>query len=154
MSSPANAPLPLDEAALADFANARILLVDDNVQNVELMQAYLESLPCRIFTAKDGVEAVEAVHREKPDMVLLDVMMPRMSGFDVCRKIKSDPMSRDIVVIMVTALHEVGDHERAVECGTDDVLTKPVNKLELLTRVRCLLRVVILKKKLNALLKS
>ena len=83
MSSTANAPLPLDEAALADFANARILLVDDNVQNVELMQAYLESLPCKIFTAKDGVEAVEAVHREKPDMVLLDVMMPRMSGFDV-----------------------------------------------------------------------
>ncbi|RLS63100.1 MAG: response regulator [Planctomycetota bacterium] len=154
MSSTANAPLPLDEAALADFANARILLVDDNVQNVELMQAYLESLPCKIFTAKDGVEAVEAVHREKPDMVLLDVMMPRMSGFDVCRKIKSDPMSRDIVVIMVTALHEVGDHERAVECGTDDFLTKPVNKLELLTRVRSLLRVVILKKKLNALLKS
>ena len=154
MSSTANAPLPLDEAALADFANARILLVDDNVQNVELMQAYLESLPCKIFTAKDGVEAVEAVHREKPDMVLLDVMMPRMSGFDVCRKIKSDPMSRDIVVIMVTALHEVGDHERAVECGTEDFLTKPVNKLELLTRVRSLLRVVILKKKLNALLKS
>ena len=154
MSSTANAPLPLDEAALADFANARILLVDDNVQNVELMQAYLESLPYKIFTAKDGVEAVEAVHREKPDMVLLDVMMPRMSGFDVCRKIKSDPMSRDIVVIMVTALHEVGDHERAVECGTDDFLTKPVNKLELLTRVRSLLRVVILKKKLNALLKS
>ena len=147
MSSTANAPLPLDEAALADFANARILLVDDNVQNVELMQAYLESLPCKIFTAKDGVEAVEAVHREKPDMVLLDVMMPRMSGFDVCRKIKSDPMSRDIVVIMVTAMHEV-------ECGTDDFLTKPVNKLELLTRVRSLLRVVILKKKLNALLKS
>ncbi len=154
MSSTANAPLPLDEAALADFANARILLVDDNVQNVELMQAYLESLPCKIFTAKDGVEAVEVVHREKPDMVLLDVMMPRMSGFDVCRKIKSDPMSRDIVVIMVTALHEVGDHERAVECGTDDFLTKPVNKLELLTRVRSLLRVVILKKKLKALLKS
>jgi two-component system, OmpR family, alkaline phosphatase synthesis response regulator PhoP len=154
MSSTANAQLPLDEAALADFANARILLVDDNVQNVELMQAYLESLPCKIFTAKDGVEAVEAVHREKPDMVLLDVMMPRMSGFDVCRKIKSDPISRDIVVIMVTALHEVGDHERAVECGTDDFLTKPVNKLELLTRVRSLLRVVILKKKLKALLKS
>ncbi len=154
MSSTANAPLPLDEAALADFANTRILLVDDNVQNVELMQAYLESLPCKIFTAKDGVDAVDAVQREKPDMVLLDVMMPRMSGFDVCRKIKSDPTSRDIVVIMVTALHEVGDHERAVECGTDDFLTKPVNKLELLTRVRSLLRVVILKKKLNALLKS
>ncbi|MSR41722.1 MAG: response regulator [Phycisphaerales bacterium] len=154
MSSLTNAPLPLDEAALADFAAVRILLVDDNVQNVELMQAYLESLPCKISTAKDGVEAIEAVHRERPDMVLLDVMMPRMSGFDVCRKIKSDPSSRDTIVIMVTALHEVGDHERAVECGTDDFLTKPVNKLELLTRVRSLLRVAILKKKLAAALRG
>ncbi len=154
MSSTTNAPLPLDEAALADFAAARILLVDDNVQNVELMQAYLESLPCKILTARDGVEAIEAVHRERPDMVLLDVMMPRMSGFDVCRKIKSDPSSRDTTIIMVTALHEVGDHERAVECGTDDFLTKPVNKLELLTRVRSLLRVAILKKKLAAALRA
>ncbi len=154
MSSIANIPLPLDEAALADFAAARILLVDDNVQNVELMQAYLESLPCKILTARDGQEAIETVHRERPEMVLLDVMMPRMSGFDVCRKIKSDPSSRDTTVIMVTALHEVGDHERAVECGTDDFLTKPVNKLELLTRVRSLLRVAILKRKLAAALRA
>jgi DNA-binding response OmpR family regulator len=116
------------------------------------MQAYLETLPCALSTARDGLEAIEAIHREKPDLVLLDVMMPKMSGFEVCRKLKSDPATRDIVVIMVTALHEVGDHERAVESGTDDFLTKPVNKLELLTRVRSLLRVALLKRKLSELM--
>ncbi|MCE2882821.1 MAG: response regulator [Planctomycetaceae bacterium] len=142
----------IDESALSDLSNARILLVDDNQQNLELMQAYLESLPCVLATARDGVEAIDAVHRFKPDLVLLDVMMPKMSGFEVCRKLKGDPATRDIVVIMVTALHEVGDHERAVESGTDDFLTKPVNKLELLTRVRSLLRVALLKRKLTELM--
>ena len=134
---------------VTDLADALILLVDDNVQNLELMEAYLESLPCRIQTAVDGVEAFDAINKEAPDMVLLDVMMPRMSGFELCQKIKASPGTRDIVVIMVTALHEVGDFERAVECGTDDFLTKPVNKLELLTRVRSLLRVRLLKRRLD-----
>ncbi len=134
---------------LADLADATILLVDDNVQNLELMQAYLEGLPCRIATARDGVEAHDLITRDPPDLVLLDVMMPRMSGFELCQKIKSAPATRDVVVIMVTALHEVGDYERAVECGTDDFLTKPVNKLELLTRVRSLLRVRLLKRLLD-----
>ena len=142
----------IDEAALTDLSNARILLVDDNQQNLELMLAYLETLPCRLSTARDGVEAIEAIQRERPDLVLLDVMMPKVSGFEVCRKVKSDPATRDMVVIMVTALHELGDHERAVESGTDDFLTKPVNKLELLTRVKSLLRVALLKRKLAELL--
>ena len=131
----------IDEAALTDLSNAKILLVDDNQQNLELMLAYLESLPCKLSTARDGLEAIESIQKDRPDLVLLDVMMPRMSGFEVCRKVKSDPATRDMVVIMVTALHEVGDHERAVESGTDDFLTKPVNRLELRTRVRSLLRV-------------
>ena len=142
----------IDESALTDLSHAKLLLVDDNQQNLELMQAYLETLPCTVATARDGLEAIEAISRWKPDLVLLDVMMPKMSGFEVCRKIKSDPATRDIVVIMVTALHEVGDHERAVESGTDDFLTKPVNKLELVTRVRSLLRVALLKRKLTELL--
>jgi CheY-like chemotaxis protein len=137
---------PLD---VTDLADASILLVDDNVQNLELMQAYLESLPCRISTAEDGVEAFDAITDDPPDLILLDVMMPRMSGFELCQKIKANPDTRDIVIIMVTALHEVGDFERAVECGTDDFLTKPVNKLELLTRVRSLLRVRLLKRRLD-----
>ncbi|MHC4810935.1 MAG: response regulator [Planctomycetota bacterium] len=139
---------------LAELGDATVLLVDDNQQNLELMQAYLEALPCRIVTCRDGVEAIEAVDRETPDLVLLDVMMPRMSGFEVCRKIKQSPATRDIVVIMVTALHEVGDFERAIECGTDDFLTKPVNKLELLTRVRSLIRVRLLKRRLERMLET
>jgi len=118
------------------------------------MVAYLESMPCRLGTARDGLEAIDAIQRERPDLVLLDVMMPKMSGFEVCRKIKGDPATRGTVVIMVTALHEVGDHERAVESGTDDFLTKPVNKLELLTRVRSLLRVALLKRKLAELMQQ
>lgn len=118
---------------------AVILLVDDNEQNLELMQAYLESLPCHMRLARDGIEAVKMIDEEPPDMVLLDIMMPRMSGFEVCQKIKSNPRTRDIPVIMVTALHEVGDVERAVEAGTDDFISKPINKLELVTRVRSLL---------------
>jgi two-component system alkaline phosphatase synthesis response regulator PhoP len=142
----------IDESVLTDISSAKILLVDDNQQNLELMLAYLESLPCALVTARDGLDAIEAMQREKPDLVLLDVMMPKMSGFEVCRKVKSDPATRDMVVIMVTALHEVGDHERAVESGADDFLTKPVNKLELLTRVKSLLRVAMLKRKLTELL--
>jgi CheY-like chemotaxis protein len=128
-----------------------VLVVDDNPQNTELVQAYLESLPVEIASAVDGVEAMQVAERFRPDLILLDVMMPRMSGFEVCQKIKSNPALRDTVVIMVTALHEVGDFERAVECGCDDFLTKPVNKLELVTRVRSLLRVRALKRMLEEL---
>lgn len=141
-----------DEVVAID--EATILLVDDNVQNLELMQAYLDDLSCNVVTATDGVEAMSAVEREKPDLVLLDVMMPRMSGFEVCQKIKANPNTRDLVIVMVTALNEVPDYERAVESGTDDFLSKPVNKLELLTRVKSLLRVRLLRKKLDVLLEE
>ena len=134
-----------------DLHGAKILLVDDNLQNLELIQAYLEGMPVEISTAVDGVEAIESIEANPPDLVLLDVMMPRMSGFEVCQKLKSNPDTRDIVVIMVTALHEVADYERAVESGTDDFLSKPVNKLELLTRVRSLLRVALLRRRLDEL---
>jgi two-component system alkaline phosphatase synthesis response regulator PhoP len=133
----------------ADLTNARILVVDDNVQNVELMQAYLEGLGCTIETACDGVEAMAVVEASPPDLILLDVMMPRMSGFEVCRKVKADPVSRDVVVIMVTALNEVADFERAVECGTNDFIAKPVNKHELLTRVKSLLQLRMLKRQFD-----
>tara|TARA_B110000196_G_C20873011_1_gene532933 strand:+ start:54 stop:494 length:441 start_codon:yes stop_codon:yes gene_type:complete len=133
----------------ADLSGSTILLVDDNAQNLELMQAFLEELPCKIHTASDGIEAIEKIERFLPDLLILDVMMPRMSGFEVCQKIKSQPSTRDIVVIMVTALHEVSDYERAVECGTDEFITKPVNKLELLTRVRTLLELALVKQGFN-----
>ncbi len=126
-----------------------ILIVDDNDQNAELLQAYLEGLDCQTRIARDGVEALDMVNTEPPDIILLDVMMPRMSGFEVCRRLKNGAQTRDIPIIMVTALNETGDMERAVDCGADDFLSKPVNKLELLTRVKSLLRVRHLKSQLE-----
>jgi len=142
-------PEPAGELSETDLRNSTILVVDDNAQNLELLQAYLESLPCTILTACDGLRALEIVERTPPDVILLDVMMPRMSGFEVCKKLKADPATRSIPIIMVTALNELGDIERGVESGTDDFLTKPVKKLELLTRVKSLLRVRHLKRELD-----
>jgi CheY-like chemotaxis protein len=126
-----------------------ILIVDDNVPNLELIQAYLEDIECQIVQAHDGVEALNMVDRHKPDLVLLDVMMPKMSGFEVCRRLKSDPQTSDIPVIMVTALNEFGDIERGIDSGTDDFVSKPVNRLELLTRVRTMLKLKHLTDKLQ-----
>lgn len=117
-----------------------ILIVDDNAQNLELIQAYLEDVECKTVVACDGLEALDVVARTKPDLVLLDVMMPKMSGFEVCRRLKNDPTTSDIPVIMVTALNEFRDIERGIDSGTDDFVSKPVNRLELLTRVRTMLK--------------
>jgi two-component system alkaline phosphatase synthesis response regulator PhoP len=130
-------------------ADSRILVIDDNAQNLELLVAYLDTLSCKVATAADGLEAIEKVRRDPPDLILLDIMMPRMSGFEVCRKLKSDPKTRDIPIIMVTALNELGDIERGVESGTDDFISKPVNRLELVTRIKSLLRVRHLKNELE-----
>lgn len=150
----ATVPAPAaNPAEAADLASATVLLVDDHEQNLELLQAYIdESIGCRVRLARTGVEALDMVAADQPDIILLDVMMPRMSGFQVCAKLKGDPGTRDIPIVMVTALNEVGDVERAVESGADDFLTKPVNRLELTTRVKSLLRVRMLKKQLEATL--
>jgi CheY-like chemotaxis protein len=139
-------PNPNPEAFLPQ---STVLIVDDNPQNVELLQAFLESLPVKIVTAADGVAALEKVAQHNPDLILLDIMMPRMSGFQVCRRVKTDPKTKDIQVLMVTALNELGDIEQATECGTDDFVSKPVNKFELITRVKSLLRVRHLKGELE-----
>jgi CheY-like chemotaxis protein len=118
----------------------RVLIADDNQPNRELLEAYLASVDCDIEHAADGQDTLDRVKSFKPDLILLDVMMPKLSGFEVCQKLKADPASRKIMILMVTALNEAGDIERAVQAGTDDFLSKPVNKLELLKRVDNMLR--------------
>ncbi len=153
--SPASAPPPPASEEANGGGNesflpqSTVLIVDDNAQNVELLSAFLESLSVKIVTAADGVEALEKVAQHNPDLILLDIMMPRMSGFQVCKTLKGDARTRDIQVLMVTALNELGDIEAANECGTDDFISKPVNKFELMTRVKSLLRVRHLKNELE-----
>lgn len=118
----------------------RILIADDNAANRELLEAYLASIDCDIELAVDGQDTLDKVTSFDPDLILLDVMMPKLSGFEVCRKIKDNPATAKIMVLMVTALNELGDIERAVKSGTDDFLSKPVNKFELLKRVENMLR--------------
>jgi len=127
----------------------KILIADDNVQNVELLEAYLSGIDCEIMTAVDGEDTLRAVADFQPDLLLLDVMMPRLSGFEVCKKLRANPATRDLSILMVTALNEPSDFERGVQAGTDDFLTKPVNKVELLCRIRSLLRVRHLKDQLD-----
>jgi two-component system alkaline phosphatase synthesis response regulator PhoP len=126
-----------------------IMVVDDNQQNLELLQAYLEDVDCTTIPAHDGLQALDIVRKNPPDLILLDVMMPKMSGFEVCKRLKSNPKTTDIPIIMVTALTEFGDIERGIDSGTDDFLSKPVNKLELLTRIKTLLKLKHLTDKLE-----
>lgn len=126
-----------------------ILVVDDNQQNLELMQAYLEDIDCNTLAAEDGQEALDAIKENMPDLIILDVMMPVMSGFEVCKRLKNNPETADIPIIMVTALNEFGDIERAIDVGTDDFLSKPINKWELLTRVKTMLKLKHLSDKLE-----
>ena len=117
-----------------------VLLVDDHPQNLELLEIYMEDLPeVRVVTATNGLEAMARVAEESPDLILLDIMMPKMSGFEVCKRVKSDPKTRDIIVVMVTALNETSDIERAAECGTDDYISKPIERKALVGLVRSLL---------------
>ncbi len=117
-----------------------VLIVDDNAQHLELFCIYLEDLPeVHVVTATNGIEALTKVEEASPDLVLLDIMMPKVSGFEVCKRLKSDPKTRDIIVVMVTALNETGDIERAAECGTDDYISKPIDRAALVDLVRNLL---------------
>ncbi len=118
----------------------RILIADDNQANCELLEAYLAELDCEVEIAKDGQDTLDKVAAFKPDLILLDIMMPKLSGFEVCQKLMGDPATRRILILMVTALNELGDIERGVAAGTNDFLSKPVHKAELLKRVDNMLR--------------
>ncbi|MFZ5828606.1 MAG: response regulator [Planctomycetota bacterium] len=122
------------------MAKSKILIADDNTTNVELLEAYLCDTDCEIAVANDGRETLAKVEEFGPDLILLDIMMPKLSGFEVCKTLKRDPATSHIMILMVTALNELGDIERAVAAGCDDFLSKPVNKLELVKRVENMLR--------------
>ena len=117
----------------------RVLIADDNIANVELLEAYLAGCDYEIATAADGAETLEMAESFSPNLILLDIMMPKLSGFEVCEKLKNNPKTRGIMILMVTALSELGDIDRAVAAGCNDFLSKPVNKAELLKRVETLL---------------
>lgn len=119
----------------------KVLIVDDNPTNVELISVQLRPYDYEILKAYGGEEALEIVRKDPPDLLLLDLMMPKMSGYEVCRLLKNDPATRLIPIVIVTALRELDDKIRAIELGADDFLMKPYNKLELTARVKSLLRV-------------
>jgi two-component system alkaline phosphatase synthesis response regulator PhoP len=130
-------------------AAPRILIADDNQQGVELLEAYLSGCDYEVSTAADGEETLRKVHDWNPDLILLDIMMPKISGFEVCKRLRHDPATHETAILMVTALDQPSDIERAVDAGTDDFLTKPINKTELLLRVRSLLKARLYKRDLD-----
>ncbi|MHB1424054.1 MAG: response regulator [Gemmataceae bacterium] len=118
----------------------RILIADDDPLGSELLEAYLSESDAEVRTAGDGEQTLQLVASWRPDLILLDVMMPRISGFEVCKRLRADSATRDIAIIMITALDQPSDMDRAVEAGTDDFVSKPINKTDLLLRVGALLR--------------
>src|SRR5512147_2103457 len=120
--------------------SARVLVVDDVPANVKLLEARLSAEYFDVLTAYSGAEALAVCERAECDIVLLDVMMPDMDGFEVCRKLKSNPATHHIPVVMVTALDQPSDRVKGLEAGADDFLTKPVGDVALISRVRSLTR--------------
>jgi len=125
---------------LESLRKPKVLVVDDNETNVELICMHLKPFDYDIQKAYDGDEALQKIQEDPPDIVLLDLMMPKVSGYEVCQKVKSDPTTALIPIIVITALRELDDKIKAMELGADDFLIKPFNKIELITRIKSLLR--------------
>src|ERR1700737_37544 len=127
-----------------------VLAVDDNEQNLQLLEEYLGQWGYGVALARDGAEAVSLFPRVNPAVIILDVMMPVMDGYEACSRIKGQPAGRTIPVLMLTALTGSEDKIRALECGADDFLNKPINRDELRTRVRSLIKIRNLRKELDS----
>ncbi|MBS7338146.1 MAG: two-component system response regulator [Thermoguttaceae bacterium] len=125
---------------MTDARKSRILIADDEPFNRELLEAFLSEGNYELEYAADGQETLDKTASFKPDLILLDVMMPKLSGFEVCEKLKKEPETSSVMILMVTALSDLGDVERAVAVGCDDFLSKPINQIELLIRVENLLK--------------
>jgi len=121
-------------------SQAKILVVDDTETNIRLLRALLKGAGYDVVTAACGTDALTVAASENPDLILLDIMMPDLTGYEVCQRLRSVPGTRQTPIVFLTALHEMEDHMKGMDVGGDDVLTKPINKLELLTRVKSLLR--------------
>jgi len=132
-------------------ATARILIVDDTAMNLKLLEGILTGHGYAVSTAPSGPVALERVRDEHPDLVLLDVVMPEMSGYEVCRRLRADEATRLLPVIMVTALDPLQERVKGIDAGADDFLTKPINQPELVARVRSLLRIKALHDELGEL---
>src|SRR5207249_4881234 len=132
----------------------KILVVDDVAVNVKLLADLLGVKGYAVVTAASGAEALEKIDKEQPALVLLDVMMPGMSGYDVCRKIRQNAATAMLPVVMVTALDPTQERVKGIDAGADDFLTKPINQPELLARVRSLLRIKTLHDELSELNRS
>src|SRR5262249_27479374 len=129
------------EDDLAMNQAARILVVDDTPHNVKLLVDLLSVKGYRVNSAASGPEALHSISEDTPDLVLLDIVMPGMSGYDVCKQIRANGKTAALPVVMVTSLDPREEKIRGLECGADDFLTKPINQAELLARVRTSLRV-------------
>ncbi len=119
----------------------KVLIIDDMPENIEIVEAFLSQEPYDVITGRSGKEALIKVKEEKPDLILLDIMIPDMNGYDICKIIKDDPETQFIQVLMLTGLSELQDKIKGIEAGADDFLIKPINRLELKTRVKSMLRV-------------
>lgn len=119
---------------------AKILVADDIKQNVKLLRVILTASEFDVIEAYDGEEALEKAKSENPDLILLDIMMPKMTGYEVCQKLRANGMTKSIPIVMITALHEMDDRIKGIDAGADDFISKPFNKTELLARVKSLLR--------------
>lgn len=114
----------------------KILLVDDSATTLMMEQMVLRGQPCDVITAKNGREAIERAASERPDVILLDVVMPEMNGFEACRRIRQEPALRNVPIIMVTTRGEEQSMQTGFQSGCTDYITKPINGAELLTKVR------------------
>ncbi|MBM4055418.1 MAG: response regulator [Planctomycetes bacterium] len=119
---------------------AKILVADDITQNVKLLRVILTSAKYDVIEAYDGEEALHKAKTENPDLILLDVMMPKITGYEVCTKLRAEEATKNLPIVMITALHEMDDRIKGIEAGADDFISKPFNKTELLARVKSLLR--------------